>query len=102
VLIPSDPADPFKAGASANRIAEALNAGRIAVASPLQSYLQFADAAWLGQDLVAGIRWALANRDEALARVRRGQALIREKFAADRIGRQWHDLLAGLASGPRP
>lgn len=29
VLILSDPADPFKAGASANRLAEALNAGRL-------------------------------------------------------------------------
>ncbi|OGA23487.1 MAG: hypothetical protein A3I02_13245 [Betaproteobacteria bacterium RIFCSPLOWO2_02_FULL_67_26] len=102
VLIPGDPADPFKAGASANRIAEALNAGRFPVASPLQSYLQFADAAWLGQDLVAGIRWALANGDEVLARARRGQALIREKFAAERIGREWHDLFAGLLSAPRP
>lgn len=102
VLIPSDPADPFKAGASANRIAEALNAGRFPVASPLQSYLQFADAAWLGQDLVEGIHWALANGDEVLARIGRGQALVREKFAADRIGRQWHDLFERLLSAPRP
>jgi hypothetical protein len=98
VLIPSDPADPLKAGASANRIAEALNAGRFPVASPLPSYLPFADAAWLGQNLVQGVDWALANRAEVLSRIRRGQALVAEKFAADRIGRQWGDLLDGLAS----
>jgi hypothetical protein len=97
VLIPSDPADPLKAGASANRIAEALNAGRFPVASPLPSYLPFADAAWLGQDLVQGIEWALANRAEVLSRIRRGQALVEEKFAAGRIGRQWGDLLDNLA-----
>lgn len=96
VLIPSDAADPFKAGASANRIAEALNAGRFPVASPLQSYRQFADAAWLGEDLIAGIRWALANRDEVLARVSRGQALVREKFAAEGVGRRWGDLFEEL------
>ncbi len=98
VLIPSDPADPLKAGASANRIAEALNAGRFPVASPLPSYLPFADAAWLGQDLVQGIEWALANRGEVLSRIRRGQAVVAEKFAADKIGRQWGDFLNGHAS----
>jgi glycosyltransferase involved in cell wall biosynthesis len=97
VLIPSDPADSLKAGASANRIAEALNAGRFPVASPLPSYLAFADAAWLGQDLAQGIEWALANRDEVLSRIRRGQALVAEKFAADRIGRQWRGLFESLA-----
>jgi len=100
VLIPSDPADPLKAGASANRIAEALNAGRFPVASPVPSYLAFAEAAWLGQDLVQGIEWALANRDEVLARIRRGQAVVEERFAANRIGRQWRQLLERLVSFP--
>jgi hypothetical protein len=98
VLIPSDPADAFKAGASANRIAEALNAGRFPVASSLGSYRQFADAAWLGQDFVAGIKWALANRGEVLARIRRGQALVAENFAMDKIGRQWCELFDSLLS----
>jgi hypothetical protein len=100
VLIPSDPSDPLKAGASANRIAEALNAGRFPVASPIPSYLAFRDAAWLGQDLVAGITWALANRPEVLARIRRGQALIRERLAADQVGRQWRELLGSLVATP--
>jgi hypothetical protein len=102
VLIPSNPADPFKAGASANRVAEALNAGRFPVASPLQSYRQFADAAWLAPDLVAGIRWALANRDAVLARIRRGQAQVSEKFAAGRIGRQWGELFDDLMGSETP
>ena len=100
VLVPSDPADALKAGASANRIAEALNAGRFPVASPLPSYLAFAEAAWLGQDLVQGIEWALANRDEVLSRIRRGQVLVAEKFAADRVGRQWRQLFESLVSLP--
>jgi glycosyltransferase involved in cell wall biosynthesis len=98
VLIPSDPSDAHKAGVSANRIAEALNAGRFAIASPVQSYQDFADAAWLGQDVTEGIRWALANRIEVRSRIRRGQSLVAEKFAPERIGRQWRDLMEGLAS----
>lgn len=101
-LIPSDPSDPFKAGASANRIAEALNAGRFPVASPLPSYLPFAEAAWLGQDLVEGIKWALANRGEVLARIRRGQARVADKFAAAKIGGQWRELFENLVSSQIP
>ena len=99
VLIPSDPGDALKAGASANRIAEALNAGRFAVASPLSSYLEFADSAWLGSDLIAGINWALVNRAEALGRIRRGQEVVKERFAAGRVGRRWLELFSGLLSG---
>ncbi|HXV12479.1 MAG TPA: hypothetical protein VD839_16890 [Burkholderiales bacterium] len=98
VLIPSDPSDPIKAGVSANRIAETLNAGRFAIASPVHSYQAFSDAAWLGGDAIEGIRWALANRIEVRARIRRGQALIAEKHAAEGIGRQWRELLEHLAS----
>lgn len=100
VLIPSDPSDRLKAGASANRIAETLNAGRFPVASPLPSYLDFSEAAWLGQDLVQGIEWALANPGEVLSRIRRGQALVAERFAVDRVGREWRKLLETPASFP--
>jgi hypothetical protein len=102
VLIPSDPADPMKAGVSANRLGVALWAGRFAIATPMPSYLAFSDAAWLGHDLIEGIRWALANRLEVRARIRRGQMLVAEKLAADAIGRQWRSLLERLASGGSP
>ena len=97
VLLPSDTSSLFKSGASANRIAEALNAGRFPIASPLPSYLPFSDSAWLGLDLVEGIKWALANRGEVLAKIRRGQARVTDKFAAEKIGRQWGEFFRGLA-----
>ena len=97
VLIPGDPADPLKSGVSSNRLGEALQAGRLPVASPLASYLPFGEAAWLGDDLVAGIAWAMANRGEVLARIRRGQALVSETLTAAKIGQQWCALLEGLA-----
>lgn len=93
VLIPSDPSDPLKAGVSANRIAETLRAGRFAIASPVPSYQPFADAAWLGQDAIEGIRWALANRIEVRTRIRRGQELVATRLSADVIGAHWRGLL---------
>jgi hypothetical protein len=98
VLIPGDPTDPLKSGVSSNRLGEALQAGRLPVASPLASYLPFGEAAWLGDDLVAGVEWAIANRGEVLARIRRGQALVSEKLAPAGIGRQWCTLFESLAS----
>jgi hypothetical protein len=97
-ILPSDPSDPRKSGASANRLAEVLQAGRFAVASPLHSYLAFSDAAWIGENLLDGLKWALTNRDAVIARIHHGQALVREKYAMDAIGRQWLEFFAALSS----
>ena len=96
VLIPGDPADPLKSGVSSNRLAEALQAGRMPIASPLSSYRPFADAACLGDDLVAGIRWTMANRGEVLVRIKKGQALIAEKLTQEAIGSHWRLLFDRL------
>jgi hypothetical protein len=93
VLIPGDPQDRLKSGVSSNRIAEAIQAGRMAVASPLASYLPFGEGAWLGEDIVAGVRWAVGNRGDVLARLRRGQSLVAARLDAELIGRQWRGLL---------
>ena len=96
-FIPGDPADPFKAGVSSNRLAEALRAGRFPVASSLPSYRDFADAAWLGEDLIEGLAWALSNPAEVRARIRRGQARVAETLAPERLGGEWLALLDSLA-----
>ena len=96
VLIPGDPADPLKSGVSSNRLAEALQAGRMPIASPLSSYRPFADAACLGDDPVAGIRWTMANRGEVLVRIKKGQALIAEKLTQEAIGSHWRLLFDRL------
>jgi hypothetical protein len=59
------------------------------IASPLSSYRPFSDSACLGDDLVAGIRWAMANRGEVLVRIRRGQKHIAERLTKEVIGKQW-------------
>lgn len=97
VLIPGDPHDPLKAGVSSNRLAEALQAGRLPVASPMASYLPFSDAAWLGDDLIAGIGWAAAHPDEVLARIRCGQSRVADTLSADVVGRQWCSLFLRIA-----
>lgn len=97
-LLPSDPADSRKSGASANRLAEVLQAGRFVVASPLHSYLAFSDSAWVGENLLEGLQWSLANREAVAARIHKGQALVREKYAMDAIGRQWLAFFSALTA----
>ncbi len=99
-ILPGAPTDPVKGGVSANRIAEILNAGRLPIASPMQSYLEFEQAAWLGNNVIEGIRWAQAHAEEALKRIRRGQALVAEKYTMHGLGEQWCELLRQLTCRP--
>ncbi|HEY0835140.1 MAG TPA: hypothetical protein VGE72_14645, partial [Azospirillum sp.] len=67
VLLPSSD-EPSVAVKSANRLQEALWAGRMPVAHALRSYRPFADSAIVADDLVAGLRWALNHWPELPAR----------------------------------
>jgi hypothetical protein len=49
--------------------------------------------AWLGPDLVAGIRWAVANPAGVLARVRAGQRYVAARFAPEVVARAWETML---------
>jgi glycosyltransferase involved in cell wall biosynthesis len=93
VIIPGDPRDPKKMGASNNRLTDSLWAGRFVVASPMDSYLEFADTAWISDDLIAGIRWALAHPQEVLARIAAAQERIAARYSKEGIGRQWLEVL---------
>ncbi len=97
-VLPGNPLDSVKAGISANRIAEILNAGRFPIASPFHSYLPFADSAWLGNNLLDGIGWAQAHPEEVIDRIRRGQKLVSERFVCQKIGQQWCELLENVAA----
>jgi len=94
VIIPSDPGDAKKAGASPNRLIEAFVAGRLPVASPLEAYQPYAQYAVLDQDLVAGLRRAWGAPAEAADRIRAGQAAVIERHAPRVVAQQWLELLA--------
>lgn len=93
------PQERVGAGAvkSHNRLVEAIRAGRFAIASPIQSYLELADCAWVGADLAAGILWALTHAEEVQRRVALGQAIVEQRFSVEAIGRKWEFAL-GLAT----
>ncbi len=96
VLIPHDLRAAWTQGKSHNRLVAAIRGGRLAIASPIPTYLELKDYAWIGRDLAAGLRWALAHPDEAAARVRAGQVAVEARFSPQTIGRKWAAML-GIA-----
>jgi SAM-dependent methyltransferase len=100
VVLPQDSGGEWGSVKSHNRLVEAIRGGRFAVASPIRSYGELAAYAWVGDDLGEGVAWALANPEEARARIAAGQAYIATRFAPEVVGRKWADLLATLAPAP--
>lgn len=97
VLLPQD-AGPWGRVKSHNRLVEALRAGRLAIASPIPSYQELAEHAWIGEDAAAGVAWALGHPDDALRRIEGGQAYVRARFSPEAVGAKWREVL-GLRSG---
>lgn len=88
VLIPTD----FRQAKSANRLIEAVRNGRFVVAGELPAHEEFKPYMWVG-DIREGVVWALSNRDEAIERVRKCQAYIKDKYSPEAIAKQWLSVL---------
>lgn len=99
VLIPQEHADSWGSVKSHNRLVESIRGGRFAVASPIPSYLELSDYAWIGQDLAEGVSWALSNAEAASERIRSGQDYVAERFSPQRIVGLWTRLLAEPGNG---
>ena len=109
VLVPSDPADPAKAVKTANRLTDALCAGRYVVASPIPAYQPFADVADLGDNPVLALHAYLGNPGAARERVARGQLAVERECGEAATAVRWLDVFrhrpsrtqAGLQPGHR-
>jgi Methyltransferase domain len=99
VLIPQDTASEWGKVKSHNRLVETLRGGRLAVASPIASYVELDAYACVGEDLGAGLRWALDHPEECLARIAAGQRHIERRFAPEVVAAKWRDALSLPATG---
>jgi hypothetical protein len=92
VLIPADYRDAVKQAKSPNRLVAGLHGGRFVVAHPLPAYAPYAEFAWIGEDLCAGIEWAIKHPREVVERVTRGQAYVDEMNSPQAVARFWLDV----------
>lgn len=98
VILPSLD-NPAKTVKSANRMVEALWAGRAVVAHPVPSYMPFAAWTPIGSDLIEGLKALLADRENVAAKVAAAQAYIEPNFDPAAIAARWETLLKEL---PKP
>jgi hypothetical protein len=80
---------------------EILRAGRFAVAHAIPSYLEFSPHAWIGEDIIGGIKWAIAHPIEVRARIRAGQDYVENNFSPQALGRQWQSTFLEVLSQGR-
>lgn len=99
VVIPSRADDPAKAVKSPNRLVESLWAGRFVCANPVPSYQVFEDFAWIGDNLVRGIEWALEHRRDVAGKLRAGQDYVAGRHSPEAVARDWEAAFA--AAGAR-
>jgi hypothetical protein len=92
-FLPQDTTSPWTRGKSHNRLVEVIRGGRLALASPIPSYLELADFAWVKADAVAGIDWALANPELARRRIEAGQAYVDRRFSPQAVAAKWASVL---------
>ncbi len=88
---------PFYAAKSANRLTESVWAGRAVVAHPLPSYCEYADYAFLSDDIAHGIRQALESGTATQTRITQGQDYINRINSPVAIGAAWEQVM-GLTS----
>ncbi len=99
VLLPHAWRDDWVKVKSHNRLVAAIAAGRMALGSPIPSYLELKDYAWVDDDLAGGIAWTLANPDAARERVERGQAYVVRHHSPAAVAEKWAHVLGGTLPG---
>lgn len=96
VLLPSDPG-PLKRVKSANRLTEALWAGRWVVAHPLPSFREWAGTAAVAEDLAAALTASLERPQDILERIARGQRRIAAELVPSAAATRWAALFGEVA-----
>lgn len=83
---------------SPNRLVETIWAGRLAIAYPLPSYMEFASFARIDKDVPAALLAALESPHEYTERIASGQRHISATLLPAQIAARWGAVLKGVLS----
>ena len=89
VLIPSTLTAKTKAAKSANRLTDALHAGRYVVASQIAAYEAYRPYVSLTEDPAKALQDYLADPTGALKRIEQGQVAARTRCSTPQIASEW-------------
>ncbi len=79
---------------SANRVLEAIRAGRMPVVGHMPSYSEFSEYIPIG-DIREGIERVLANPSKSVEQIKEAQDYIRDKYSPATIARKWKRVING-------
>lgn len=96
-VMPLDYETESAVGKSNNRALQALYAGRPVFAHPIASYLELSAYGFIGPDLLAGLRAALADPETCRRRTEAGQRYVAETYGIAAIGSRWAKILGALS-----
>jgi hypothetical protein len=95
VFLPSQDDESTRAKGH-NRLVEAINGGRIAIAHPLPQYQELADYCLCDADYAKSIERAVKDPASMLGRIAAGQEYIDTRFAPEVVAGKWRDLILSL------
>ena len=98
VILPALASEAARSTKSANRLTEALRAGRYVLAHAVPSYEEYRECAWVSEDLVTGLRWAMRNPELVLTQIANGQRQVRERLLPTVVAARWESLLGDVAA----
>lgn len=99
VIIPSFSGDKAKLAKSPNRLAEAMWCGRFVVSSAIPTYKAFRNWAWVDDDLIEGIAWAIKHPRDVVARIHEAQEYIHVHHSPEVITNNWLSVLSLPVTG---
>ena len=92
-IIPSDPTDPQKAGASHNRLVDSVRAGCLTLASPLESYKELSKICLLGKDFTTLLSHAIHDYDRLITKHSLHRKSILAQFSPEINSAKWDKAL---------
>ena len=95
-IIPSDPDDPRKAGASQNRPVDSIRAGCLTLASPLESYIELSKVCLLGNDFIKMLACAFDQYERLTTKHEPLREKILERFSPEHNSRQWENIFKAI------
>ena len=96
--LPSDPTDPRKAGASHNRLVDAVTAGCITIASPIGSYQELGPIALVGSNFSLLLSEAVKKQTMLIEKLQANRSTLLKRFQANSNDLKWESALQSLAN----
>lgn len=93
VIIPQEINTKSKMVKSHNRLVDSIRAGKFVIASPIPSYIELRDYAYIGE-LKNGLDWiSKINPNQIINKINEGKNYVNKRFSPDLIGMKWDRLI---------